>query len=261
MLWLLLACGGEEPLEVIVPEELAPTSGTLRYSQETLAGDPSAIIITGELSCEEGTGPWTVRLWSLRRVDRERAPDTLPSGDILTEITIEAPGAFSVYSSRSARLLVVGISADDPPLLAWGDPHGRYTEALQDFQNFSLDCTIKPTPSRDGSLMATQGEVVPADPEPVETGADPQMDRLIAIQAAPRVDVFRRRPSDMGGVETIDRIEDRYRNKLSGEEMKIHMMMLYQLADDPKASDEYVSGVVSSRESSSGKSRNTQVIQ
>ena len=46
------------------------------------------------------------------------------------------------------------------------------------------------------------------------------------------------------------------------DELQLHMLMLYQLADDPKASDDYVNGVVSSRSSSSsGKSNGPQVIQ
>ncbi len=35
----------------------------------------------------------------------------------------------------------------------------------------------------------------------------------------------------------MERIEDRYRSQLSEDELRIHMLMLYQLADDPKASD------------------------
>ena len=269
MRWLfpipvLLACSGEEtPLaeEVLDPVEAA-ASVEVRYTQERLAADPSAVTITGELVCAEGTGPWTVRLWSLRRSDRERAPDVLPAGDILTQTTLDAPGPFTVFSIRSARLMVLGLSADEPPVVAWGDVHGRYTEAVQDLSGLILDCNIHPTPSPDGTLMATQGTPVVEEPEPVvASGADPQMERLVAIPSAAKVDVFRRRPEEIGGVETLDRIEARYNSQLSEEELLFHMPILYQLADNPKEADEYVRGVVSTRSSSSGKPNTPQVIQ
>ncbi|MFT5679821.1 MAG: hypothetical protein ACI8RZ_000726 [Myxococcota bacterium] len=264
MLMFLLACVSEElPEEVIEPDVPEDQAAGLRYTQEQLSTDPSAITISGELYCEAGSGPWTVRLWSLRRADRERAPDALPAGEVFTEITLDAPGPFTVYSARSARLMVVGVSADSPPLLAWGDPYGRYTEAVDDRSSFNLDCRITPTRSPDGTLMSSQGEVVQAEPEPVAEDADPQMDRIVAIKAAPRVDVFRRKPTDFGGSETVERIEARYRSQLSEEEMRVHMLMLYQLTDDPKAADEYVRGVVTERGASTGKSNSggTVVIQ
>ena len=263
MLLYLLACVGEEPPEeVALPDAVGEVSDddSLRYTQEQLASDPTAITLSGELYCEEGTGPWTVRLWSLRRADRERAADALPTGAVLTEATIDAPGPFQVFSTRSARLLVVGLSADTPPLLAWGDPHGRYTEAVEDRIGFDLDCRITPTATTDGTLMASQGEAVLPEPAPVVTD-DAQMNRLVATPAATKVDVFSRKPSEYGGVETVERLEDRYRSQLSEEELRIHMVMLYQLADNPKAADEYVRGVVSTRPSSTGKSKGTQVIQ
>ena len=263
MLLFLLACVGDEPPEVVaLPDAVGEVSDgdTLRYTQEQLASDPTAITISGELYCEEGTGPWTVRLWSLRRADRERAADALPTGAVLTEATIDAPGPFQVYSTRSARLLVVGLSADSPPLRAWGDLHGRYTEAVDDRIGFNLDCRITPTLAPDGTLMASQGEAVPPEPAPVATD-DAQMNRLVATPAASKVDVFSRKPSEYGGVETVDRIKDRYRSQLSEEELRIHMIMLYQFADNPKAADEYVRGVVSSRPDATGKSNGTQVIQ
>ncbi len=199
MLLSLLACTGEEPPQAVVESLPSAPSVEMRYTQEQLAADPTAISISGELRCDRGSGPWTVRLWSLRRADRERAPDALPTGDILTQLTIDAPGPFTIRSARSARLMVIGLSADTPPLLAWGDPHGRYTEAVEDLTALNLDCDITPTRSPDGTLMATQGEVVELEPEPT-TEEDPQMDRLVAIPAAPRVDVFGRKPSEFGGV-------------------------------------------------------------
>ena len=156
---------------------------------------------------------------------------------------------------------MVGVSSDEPPVLAWGDPHGRYTEAVQDRVGLTLDCSITPTPAADGSLLSSQGQAVPQERAPVVEASDPQMERIMAIPAAPRVDVFSRSPSEMGGQETIERLEARYRSKLTEEELKVHMIMLYQLADNPQAADEYVNGVVADRGSSGGTSNAPQVIQ
>lgn len=265
MLWLLLACGAEDRAPVDEPvavEDVVPTGPKLRYTQEALASDASAISLTGELVCDRGVGPWTVRLWSLRRSDRERAPDALPTGEILTELVLEESGPFSVYSTRSARLLVVGVSSDAPPVLAWGDPHGRYMEAVSDREGLLLDCSTTPTLATDGSRMSSQGQAVQAErPAAVVDGADPQLERIMAIPAAPKVDVFSSDRSGIDGKQTIERLEDRYKSKLTEEELRISMIMLYQLADDPKAADEYVNGVISARGSSADNSNAPQVIQ
>ena len=263
MIALLLACGGEEALPEAAPEEPLGLvrASELKYTQEALASDPSAVTITGQLVCDRGKGPWKIRMWSLRRADRDRAPDVLPAGEILTETTLASPGPFTVLSPRSARLLVVAISDDLPPVLGWGDVHGRYTEAIEDLSDVVLDCSITPTPAPDGSRLATLGVVVQEEPEPAEpAGPDEQMERIIAIQAAPKVDVFSRKPSEYGGPETLDRIKDRYDGQLSEQELELHMPMLYQLADNPEDADEYVRDLVSQR-ADSRPSNTPQVVQ
>jgi hypothetical protein len=263
MLWFLMACGAEDrvPDDVPVAVVEVPAGPELRHTQDALASDPSAITLSGELVCDRAAGPWTVRLWSLRRSDRDRAPDALPTGEILTELTLDTPGPFSVYSTRSARLLVVGVSSDDPPVLAWGDPHGRYTEAVQDRVGLTLDCAITPTPSPDGSLLSSQGQPVEPERAPVAEGQDPQLDRIMAAPAAPKVDAFRRGGTEINAQDTHSRLKERYQSKLTEEELRLHMIMIYQLADDPKAADEYVNGVVSARDSAPVNSHDPRVIQ
>ena len=69
-----------------------------------------------------------------------------------------------------------------------------------------------------------------------------------AVPAAPRVDAWSRAVEDMGDRETMDRIRARYKNRLSEEELKLLLPMLYQLADQPRSADAFVEDVIRSRD-------------
>jgi len=83
----------------------------------------------------------------------------------------------------------------------------------------------------------------------------------MAAPAAPKVDVFSRGSTEINAQDTHNRLKERYQSKLTEEELKLHMIMIYQLADDPRAADEYVNGVVSARDSVPANSNDPRVIQ
>ena len=240
---MLLACGGAGEPPAPAEEEDRAAEG-VRFTQEELSHDPAAVRISGELRCDGG-GPWRISVWSLRSDERERAPAALPTSQRVTEVTLDAPGPYSLLSIRSARTLIVATAAERT---AWADPHGRTMEVVSDIGSLVLDCTISPTPAPDGSQSATQG--VRIAPESlattnVPTGVDKSW--LEEVSSAPPINAHRISTRDLGSRQTMSRIRARYKGRLSEDELAVNMIVLYQLIDNPREADAFVDKIVRSR--------------
>lgn len=246
----VLACTTDEPTAA-PPEPAAEQPTSPFFTQAELASDPTARQVSGQLACASPTGDWSIEVYAIPLGDQGRAPDVLPSGGPLTSAPVAEDGVFSLLVPPGVRRLLIGRHASGG--LAWGDPHGRYTEVVNDVINLVLTCGIIPSPSPDGSKMAAQGEqvleVLVFEPSAGEADAIANNQAWVdAVPAAPRVDVWGRASEDFGNRETVSRIRARYQNQLSEEELNLLLPMLYQLSDQPGSADAFVEDTIRSRE-------------
>ncbi len=194
--------------------------------------DAGAPLVSGVIDCIGGD--WSVYAWRLHP-SSQRDAQGLPAHPPEVEVVVGSPGTYAVPVPRGPRRFVAAIEATTGTI-AWSDAEGRGLPVHGAIAHLDLDCGLSPAP--EGVTSVPQGEPVTA--ALVAEARRPV--QLISEDGGPPTlkAQMRRGGRHFGGVHTERLIRARYAHRLSEEQLRVHMPMLLQLADDPASADAFV---------------------
>jgi len=158
--------------------ELDPEMENPQHSQEDLVNDSDAATVTGSIVCDDGEGPYRLRLFvpppDLGGPDAGEETAGPPSP--LVNVEIEDAGAFSFKSPKADALVVLAYEDLDEnglPTLEepqFGPLQGNPVPFASDVSDLTLDCS-KPLPApepRMDTVAAPGGDAAPDGGPPVD---------------------------------------------------------------------------------------------
>ncbi len=214
---------------VSIPAQPTPTRTAAELE---VAG---AVPVSGVVDCIGGD--WSVYAWRLRP-QSQRDVRGLPTHPPEVGVLVGSPGAYEVPVPMGPRRLVAAIESSTG-IIAWSDVEGRGLPVHGALARLDLRCELTPTPV--GSESVPQGEQVYATQTSAPKRSVSPISAIMEDGGPATLSAqLRRGGRHFGGVQTERLIRARYADSLSEEQLRVHMPMLLQLADDQASSDQLV---------------------
>jgi hypothetical protein len=230
LLAFLPACA-EEPVSPDTEQD--PTQKT-----DTIVPAPEEFHLTGRVDCAGDNSPWTIQLY---RVPAGLDPQTQAPRDpvLVHSVETDPSGAYSLPYQPGPRRRIKAVQ-DATGREAWPSSGETPFNLTEDPDPLVLNCTF--TNQGDPQVLAAaaaekqrqQTAVAQVTPTDLSRGAGSQLERL----------------SSRGGPDADDlrsAIRQRYKGRLTDEQIDLHMPILLQLADNPREADAHVDNFTSNR--------------
>lgn len=180
--------------------EMDPEMENPQHTQEALASDSSAVNVAGTLICDDGDGPYRVRLF-VPPPDQggpEEGEDSAGPPSPLVNVEIVKSGPFTFRSPKADALVVLAyedLDSNGLPTLEepqFGPLRGNPVAVKGDVSDLTLDCS-KPLPApepRMDTMPPPSGDVAPDGGPPVDAvpaatdGPPPADDALLPADGA-----------------------------------------------------------------------------
>lgn len=141
-----------------------------KHSQDDLAQSPDAIKIGGQIRCEEGGGPYRVRVFVPPPSEGgpEQETEGEPPGPLAAK-TFDEPGAFEMFTLKGSALKLLAYEDADengvptPEETQFGTVDGALLDLSASKMDINLDC----------SAAAPVPKPIPANTDEAPSGDDP----------------------------------------------------------------------------------------